>query len=135
MKSKLVMIAMTILGIASPGQAQELKSGIDKANMDLSVKPGDDFYEYSAGSWLKNHPLDAVHPMNGAFTDLDEQNNDRIKELVAEYAAKKMPQGTDGQKLGALYRMYMDSVKRNKLGYTPIKPVLAKINKVKNSVQ
>lgn len=89
MKSKLVMIAMTILGIASPGQAQELKSGIDKANMDLSVKPGDDFYEYSAGSWLKNHPLDAVHPMNGAFTDLDEQNNDRIKELVAEYAAKK----------------------------------------------
>lgn len=132
MKSKLAMIAMTILGIASPGQAQELKSGIDKANMDLSVKPGDDFYEYSAGSWLKNHPLDAVHPMNGAFTDLDEQNNDRIKELVAEYAAKKMPQGTDGQKLGALYRMYMDSVKRNKLGYTPIKPVLAKINKVKN---
>ena len=132
MKSKLVMIAMTILGIASPGQAQEQKSGIDKANMDLSVKPGDDFYEYSAGSWLKNHPLDAVHPMNGAFTDLDEQNNDRIKELVAEYAAKKMPQGTDGQKLGALYRMYMDSVKRNKLGYTPIKPVLAKINKVKN---
>ena len=73
---------MTILGIASPGQAQELKSGIDKANMDLSVKPGDDFYEYSAGSWLKNHPLDAVHPMNGAFTDLDEQNNDRIKELA-----------------------------------------------------
>ena len=132
MKSKLVMIAMTILGIASPAQAQELKSGIDKANMDLSVKPGDDFYEYSAGSWLKNHPLDAVHPMNGAFTDLDEQNNDRIKELVAEYAAKKMPQGTDGQKLGALYRMYMDSVKRNKLGYTPIKPVLAKINKVNN---
>lgn len=132
MKSKLVMIAMTILGIASPGQAQEQKSGIDKANMDLSVKPGDDFYEYSAGSWLKNHPLDAVHPMNGAFTDLDEQNNDRIKELVAEYAAKKMPHGTDGQKLGALYRMYMDSVKRNKLGYTPIKPVLAKINKVKN---
>ena len=46
MKSKLVMIAMTILGIVSPGQAQELKSGIDKANMDLSVKPGDDFYEY-----------------------------------------------------------------------------------------
>ena len=43
MKSKLVMIAMTILGIASPSQAQELKSGIDKANMDLSVKPGDDF--------------------------------------------------------------------------------------------
>ena len=72
MKSKLVMIAMTILGIASPGQAQELKSGIDKANMDLSVKPGDDFYEYSAGSWLKNHPLDAVHPMNGAFTDLED---------------------------------------------------------------
>ncbi len=126
------MIAVTLFGIAAPIQAQELKSGIDKANMDLNVKPGDDFYEYSAGNWLKSHPLDAVHPMNGAFVDLEEQNNDRIKGLVAEYAAKKLPQGTDGQKLGALYRMYMDSVRRNKQGYAPIKKTLARIRKVKD---
>jgi putative endopeptidase len=49
--------------------------------------------------------------MNGAFTDLDEQNNDRIRDLVNEYAGKKMPQGTVGQKIGSLYRMYMDSVR------------------------
>ncbi|MBP9985184.1 MAG: M13 family peptidase, partial [Prevotella sp.] len=62
--------------------AQGLKSGIDKSSMDLSVKPGDNFYEYSVGNWLKTHPLDAQHPMNGSFVDLEEQNNDRIRELV-----------------------------------------------------
>lgn len=126
------MAIIACFGICTGMQAQELKSGIDKANMDLNVKPGDDFYEYSAGNWLKNHPLDAVHPMNGAFVDLEEQNKDRIKSLIAEYASKHLPQGTDGQKLGALYRMYMDSVKRNKLGYSPIKKTLARVRKVKN---
>ena len=132
MNRKLMVIAVASVCMMTSMQAQELKSGIDKENMDLNVNPGDDFYEYSAGNWLKNHPLDAVHPMNGAFVDLEEQNNERIKGLVAEYAAKKMPQGSDGQKLGSLYRMYMDSVKRNNLGYIPIKKTLARIRKVKD---
>lgn len=126
------MAACISFGISTGMQAQELKSGIDKTNLNTTVKPGDDFYEYAAGNWLKTHPLDAVHPMNGAFIDLDEQNRDRIKELIAEYASKQMPQGTDGQKLGALYRMYMDSVKQNKLGYKPIKKTLERVRKVKN---
>ena len=126
------MAACISFGISTGMQAQELKSGIDKTNLNTTVKPGDDFYEYAAGNWLKTHPLDAVHPMNGAFIDLDEQNRDRIKELIAEYASKQMPQGTDGQKLGALYRMYMDSVKLNKLGYKPIKKTLERVRKVKN---
>ncbi len=132
MNWKYVMVACISLGLSTGMQAQELKSGIDKANLNTTVKPGDDFYEYAAGNWLKTHPLDAVHPMNGAFVDLEEQNNDRIKELISEYSAKQMPQGTDGQKIGALYRMYMDSVKRNKLGYKPIKKTLARIRKVKD---
>lgn len=132
MKIKMLIAALAISGMTS---AQTLKSGIDKANMNLEVKPGEDFYQFAAGGWLKSHPLDAVHPMNGSFTDLDEQNNDRIRDLVKEYAEKHMPQGTVGQKIGSLYRMYMDTVARNRMGYEPIKPALAKVAAIKNRKQ
>lgn len=59
-----------------------VKKTINKADMDLTAKPGENFYEYAAGGWLKSHPLDAVHPWNGAFVDLNEQNNDRIRDLI-----------------------------------------------------
>ena len=102
-----------------------------KDNMNLSVKPGDDFWQYAVGGWLAANPLDKQHPENGAFTDLEELNKDRINALITEYAGKQLPQGTDGQKIGSLYRLYMDSVSRNKMGYDPIKPYLDKVRKIK----
>jgi putative endopeptidase len=130
MKSKLILAAMLICSTAA--SAQGLKSGIDKSNMDLSVKPGDDFYQYSVGNWLKTHPLDPQHPMNGSFVDLEEQNNDRIRELVEGYANTPQKQGTLGQKIGSLYRMYMDTAKLDREGITPIKPILKRIAEIKN---
>lgn len=112
--------------------AQNLSSGIDKANMDLSVKPGTDFYRYAAGGWMKNNPLDAEHTDNGAFTDLYEQNQKRIQELILEYANHPQAKGTLGQKLGSLYNLMMDSVRLNREGYAPLKPTLARIAAIKN---
>ena len=103
-----------------------------KQDMDTSVKPGDDFWQYAVGGWLKANPLDKVHPENGAFTDLSELNNDRINKLIMMYAEKKdLAQGSDGQKIGALYRLYMDSVGRNKMGYEPILPYLKQVRALK----
>ena len=132
MRLRFLCVALAMSGMA---MAQPLASGIDRSNMDLSVKPGEDFYQYAGGGWIKSHPLDAVHPMNGAFVDLDEQNKNRIRDLVKEYAEKRMPQGTVGQKIGALYRMYMDSVARNRMGFEPIRPVLAKVAGIKDRKQ
>ena len=106
---KKLFFAVALAFVSMAGTAQNLK-----ANMDPSVKPGDDFWQYAVGSWLKANPLDKVHPANGAFTDLSEQNNDRINALILKYAGEKnLPQGSDGQKIGSLYRLYMDSVSRN----------------------
>ncbi len=124
---KKLFFAVALAFVSMAGMAQNLK-----ANMDTSVKPGDDFWQYAVGNWLKNNPLDKVHPENGAFTDLSELNKDRINALVMKYAEKKdLPQGSDGQKIGALYRLYMDSVSRNKMGYEPIMPYLKQVRELK----
>ena len=109
-----------------------LSSGIDLKNLDTSIKPGDDFYHYAAGGWLKSHPLDAEHAENGAFTDLQELNQQRIKDIILEYASKPQQQGSLGQKIGSLYNLMMDSVRLNREGWAPIKPTLDKIAAIKN---
>ena len=125
MKKLMMVVVMALVSMASA--AQNLK-----ANLDESVKPGDDFWQYAVGSWLKNNPLDKEHPMNGAFVDLEEVNNKHINALIMKYADQKnLPQGSDGQKIGALYRLYMDSVGRNKLGYEPILPYLKRVRAIK----
>lgn len=129
---KRTMIAACLLAAMSVN-AQNQTSGIDKKNMDLSIKPGTDFYQYAAGGWLKNNPLDAEHTSNGAFVDLFEQNQVRIQELIMEYAGKPQQQGTLGQKLGSLYNMMMDSVRLNREGFNPIKPTLARVAAIKSN--
>jgi len=124
MKKLFFAVVMALVSVAS--SAQTLKQ-----NMDTSVKPGEDFWQYAVGGWLKANPLDKQHPQNGAFTDLSELNKDRINALIMKYAKKKMPQGTDGQKIGTLYRLYMDTVSRNKMGYQPILPYLKQVRAIK----
>ena len=130
MKTKTLLVSFSM--VATAACAQNLSSGIDKANMNLDVKPGADFYEYAAGGWLKTHPLDAEHPTNGAFVDLEEQNQKRIKGLIEEYSSTRQPKGSLGQKIGDLYNLMMDSVRLNREGAAPLKPVLAKVEAIKN---
>lgn len=130
MKRKLFFAALTFTALSV--SAQGLTSGIDKANLDMSVKPGNDFYRYAAGGWLKSHPLDDEHTDNGAFTDLFEENQKKIQELILEYANTPQQKGTLGQKIGSLYNLAMDSVRRNKEGWTPLKPKLDRIAAISN---
>ncbi len=130
MKKRTILLALAF-GVLT-ANAQTLSSGIDKANLDTSIKPGNDFYRYAAGGWLKSHPLDAEHTDNGAFTDLYEENQVRIQNLILEYASKPQAKGTLGQKLGTLYNLMMDSVRLNREGYNPIKPTLARIAAIRD---
>lgn len=131
MKRQIVLLS---LALACTGAfAQTPTSGIDRNNLDTSVRPGDDFYHYAAGGWLKSHPLDAEHPENGAFIDLEELNQKRIQELILLYASQPQKQGTLGQKIGSLYNLMMDSVRLNREGWAPLKPTLARIAAIKNT--
>lgn len=133
MKTGLIILALSLS--TALGNAQTLSSGIDKANFDTSVKPGDDFYRYAAGGWLKSHPLDGEHPMNGAFTDLSELNQKRIHDLILQYANAPQAKGSLAQKIGSLYNLMMDSTRLNKEGAAPVKPYLDRLNAVKNKAE
>ena len=111
MRTKVLFAALLLSATTAFAQQEKLGSGIDKTNMDLTIKPGNDFYRYAAGNWMKNHPLDAEHTDNGAFTDLFEQNQKRIQDIILEYASKPQQKGSLGQKIGSLYNLRMDSVR------------------------
>lgn len=131
MKKKTFLLGLLLCATGAFAQGN-LSSGIDLKNLDTSVKPGDDFYHYAAGGWLKSHPLDAEHVQNGAFTDLYEQSQKRIQDIILDFASKPQKQGTLGQKIGSLYNLLMDSVRLNREGWSPIKPTLDKIAAIKN---
>lgn len=131
MKKKTFLLVLLLCATGAFAQGN-LSSGIDLKNLDTSVKPGDDFYHYAAGGWLKSHPLDAEHVQNGAFTDLYEQSQKRIQDIILDFASKPQKQGTLGQKIGSLYNLLMDSVRLNREGWRPIKPTLDKIAAIKN---
>ncbi len=100
---------------------------IDKANMDLSVKPGEDFYNYASGTWIKNNPVPAKETRWGSFNQLRDFNINAVKTILAESANSKAPAGSIEKRVGDFYTAGMDSVTIEKLGYTPIKADLQKV--------
>jgi putative endopeptidase len=106
---------------------------IDKTNMDLSVKPGDDFYKYASGNWVKNNPVPAKETRWGSFNMLRDFNIQAVKAILNESAQIKNPApGSLEQRVGDFYTAGMDSARIEKLGYKPIKEDLKKAASVKS---
>jgi putative endopeptidase len=107
------------------------KKPIDPANMDLSVNPGDDFYKYANGGWLKKNTIPAKQSSWGSFNVLIQDNTDKLLALLKEVSTSpSQPKGSLKQRVGDLYASGMDSVAIEKLGYEPIKPSLARVDKI-----
>lgn len=103
---------------------------IDPKNMDFSVKPGDNFFEYANGNWIKNNPIPAKETRWGSFGMLNQANTDRLLALLKQVSKTRHPKGSLEQRVGDLYASAMDTVAIEKLGYEPIKPELERINKI-----
>ncbi|WP_367865747.1 M13 family metallopeptidase [Pedobacter sp. WC2423] len=123
-----------ILAASYSSYAQKVPTKfIDPANMDLTVKPGDDFYGYASGTWIKNNPVPAKETRWGSFNELRDFNINAVKGIVEDAAAdRSAPAGSVKRRVGDFYAAAMDSLTIEKLGYTPIKADLARINKLKD---
>jgi len=107
----------------------------DKTGMDTTVKPGDNFFMYASGAWLKKTQIPPSETGWGSFYTLNDDNRKNLHKILEEVSAGNHDKGSLEQKVGDLYAAGMDTAALDKAGYEPIKATLAKIDGLKDYKQ
>lgn len=128
---KCIFVSLAI--ISTYNMNAEQKRSVDRANLDPSVAPQTDFYDYACGGWMKANPLKPEFARYGTFDELRENNRVQLRELIMNLDTKNAPQGSITQKIGDLYAMGLDSLRLNIEGAQPIIGDVVAINQTPKS--
>ncbi|MEQ2911798.1 M13 family metallopeptidase [Butyricimonas faecihominis] len=132
-KFYLPFIALALIATSCNSKKEATQeSGIRLANLDQTINPRNDFYQYACGGWMKANPLTDEYSSFGSFDQLAENNRTQIKGLIEELAKQQSQPGSITQKIGDLYNIAMDSAKLNADGVAPIKEYLDKLAAIKD---
>lgn len=130
---KATLSVITLLSLVSASSLAQEKPGINLNFMDKSVKPGDDFFRYVNGTWFDKTEIPADKTRWGSFDELRQNTDKDALAILKEAAANKnLDAKSDQAKAVNVYKTYMDTISRNKLGIKPLKPYLAKIDAIKS---
>jgi putative endopeptidase len=131
--ANIVLLLVILLNFSCHHQdaAQAPKKYIDSANFDFSVKPGDDFFNYANGTWLKNHPIPKSEVWWGDAKISENDNFKKIKQLLEDAAAS--PKDSVETMVGDMYKSGMDTTGIESKGISPIKTDLARIAAIKTT--
>jgi len=135
MRKKMYFVGLLFAAVlfgSVQGYGQGAVSGFDVRNMDLSIKPGDDFYRYVNGNWMKNNPIPADKSRFGAFDQLAELNNLQLKEIVDLLLKKTFEKGTTQQKISDFFASGMDTTAIKNQGVKPLENIFKMIDGAKN---
>ena len=128
---KILFAFATLAAISScNNESTTKKPDILAANLDSTVSPGADFFEYANGGWLKKNPIPGEQSAWGIGNLVIEENLKRLREISEKAAATNAAKGTNDQKIGDFWTMAMDSTKIETDGLKPIQPLLDKINAI-----
>lgn len=130
MRIKKLLPMMFLASVPFIAMAQG-QAGIKAENLDKSVRPADDFFRFATGGWQKLNPLPGAFSRFGSFDQLQENNNKRINTILTDLLKKQGKEGSVEKKLGDFYKLAMDSVRRNKEGVSPVKPLLDEMENAK----
>ena len=109
-----------------------MQHGINKSNMDLTVNPGTNFHQYATGHWLDNNPRNPEYSSWSNFSMLSDKLDDQIKDLIHGLMDEECAPDSLNQKVRDLYALYCDTERLNREGYTPLLPLLGKIDSFQN---
>ncbi|MBK7306651.1 MAG: M13 family metallopeptidase [Chitinophagaceae bacterium] len=130
MKKILLAITTVAIIISCNNKSAGPKPDILAANLDSTIKPGEDFFEYANGGWLKKNPIPGEQSSWGIGNLVIEENLKRLKEISEKAAAANPAKGSNDQKIGDFWSMAMDSAKIEADGLKPIQPLLDKVNAI-----
>ncbi len=117
----------------TPAQAQKTsKSGLDLTTFDRQVRVQDDLYLAVNGTWLTNVEIPSDKSNYGSFIVLDDLSRERIREIIEQAAATSQPAGSDMQKVGDLFKSFMDEKQIEAVGLKPLDETLARIASLKS---
>ncbi|MBE0665518.1 MAG: hypothetical protein IH584_06805, partial [Candidatus Aminicenantes bacterium] len=131
-KKWIALLTMIILiPIHSLLTAAEKQPALDIKNMDLAVRPGDDFFRYANGAWIRDLAMPADKSEYDAFDQVREQNRARLHDLFEALAAAAATtvKGTAAQKVGDFYAVAMEAAKIETLGVSPLLDDFTRIGK------
>ena len=128
---KKITYAILSLAFTTMTMNAETPKGVDRNNLDESIAPQEDFYQYACGGWMKANPIKAEYSRFGTFDKLGESSREQVKSLIENLDVKNAAKGSITQKIGDLYAMGLDSARLNKEGAAPIMKDIKKINKTK----
>jgi putative endopeptidase len=144
--NKLILGASALLLLSACGQQADapsasvaatepraLSSGLALENMDQSVKPGDDFYRYMNGAWIDATEIPADKSSIGGFRLLHDESVADVRVIIEESANGDFAKGTDEQKVGDLYKSYLDMETRNARGMDPLQPEFDRIDAISSA--
>ena len=107
----------------------------DKTGMDTTIKPGDNFFAYASGAWMKKTEIPPSETGWGSFYTLYDDNQKNLRTILDQLSAQANKTGSNEQKIGDFYASGMDTVAIEKLSYDPVKPELTKIDGIKDYKQ
>lgn len=131
MNKKAALLCLGLLGM-SQLNAQQKAPGINLELMDKTVKPGDDFFRFVNGTWYDKTEIPSDRVRWGSFDELRQNTDKDALAILKDAATKKLDPKSDQAKAVKVYKTYMDTISRNKLGIAPIKGTLAKIDAIKS---
>lgn len=106
------------------------EKGLELSAMDTSLRPGDDFYNYVSGSWMKTAKIPADKPAWGSFYMLMEKTDEQCLSILDDLLQKEYPKGSEGEKIQTLYKEYISWDKRNADGLKPLELYFQKIDAI-----
>ncbi|WP_334171814.1 M13 family metallopeptidase [Sinomonas sp.] len=108
-------------------------SGVDREFFDETVRAQDDLYRHVNGAWLRETQIPSDRALVGTFVQLRDRAEEDVRGLIEELAESEHAAGSDEEKIGALYRSFMDEERVAQLGSEPLKALLAEVDAVSDA--